>query len=252
MGKIVAIGGGEIGRPGYPVETTKIDKEIIRLSGKKRPRLLFIPTASGDAEDYIKSVEKHFGQRLGCKVDTLLLVKTQPNKKEIRDKIFGADIIYVGGGNTLKIMNRWRQLGVDKLLIEAHRRGIVMSGLSAGAICWFKYGLSDSRKFNNKTADFIRVAGLGLINALCCPHYDIEKARPGALRKMMKRSVGVAIALDNCAALEVVDGRYRIIASKRGKRGYEIYWKGRKRYEKSIGETKKFIPTAKLANNFLY
>jgi len=241
MGKIVAIGGGEIGRPGYPVETTKIDKEIIRLSGKKRPRLLFIPTASGDAEGYVKSVEKHFGQRLGCKVDALLLVKTQPSKKEIRDKIFSADIIYVGGGNTLKMMNRWRQLGVDKLLKQAYRKNIVLAGLSAGATCWFRHGLSDSRKFKNKTADFIRVSGLGLIDALCCPHYDSEKTRPAALRKMMKRTVGVAIALEDCAALEVVDGRYRIIASKRGKKGCKIYWKGKKYHQESIGETKFFI-----------
>jgi len=64
--KIVAIGGGEIGRPGFPVETTKIDKEIIALTGKKNPRLLFIPTASSDSESYYEVVKKHFGKRLGC------------------------------------------------------------------------------------------------------------------------------------------------------------------------------------------
>ena len=73
MKKIVAIGGGKIGQPGYPVETTKIDKEIIRLTGKKNPRLLFIPTASSDSESYFKVVKKHFGKRLGCKTDVLYL-----------------------------------------------------------------------------------------------------------------------------------------------------------------------------------
>jgi dipeptidase E len=72
MKKIVAIGGGEIGKPGYPVETTKIDKEILRLTGKKSPRLLFIPTASDDSELYFETVKKHFGKRLGCTTDVLL------------------------------------------------------------------------------------------------------------------------------------------------------------------------------------
>ena len=72
MKKIVAIGGGKIGQPGYPVETTKIDKEIIRLTGEKNPRLLFIPTASSDSEPYFKVVKKHFGKKLGCKTDVLI------------------------------------------------------------------------------------------------------------------------------------------------------------------------------------
>ena len=71
MKKIVAIGGGEIGSPGCLIETTKIDKEIIRLSGKKRPRVLFIPTASSDSDGYFETVKKHFGKRLGCEVDVL-------------------------------------------------------------------------------------------------------------------------------------------------------------------------------------
>ena len=81
MGKIIAIGGGEIGRPGYPATTTKIDKKIIRLSGKKSPKLLFIPTASLDSEGYIKSVEKHFSKKLGCKIDSLCLIKEKFHEK---------------------------------------------------------------------------------------------------------------------------------------------------------------------------
>ena len=75
MKKIVVIGGGEIGRPGYPVETTKIDKEIIKLTGKKKPKLLFIPTASSDSELYVRCINKHFGKLLGCKIDVLYLIK---------------------------------------------------------------------------------------------------------------------------------------------------------------------------------
>ena len=80
MRKIVAIGGGEIGRPGFPIETLAIDKQIIASSGKKHPKLLFIPTASGDSEGYVQVVQKYFGKKLGCKVDTLYLVKQKISK----------------------------------------------------------------------------------------------------------------------------------------------------------------------------
>ncbi|MEK7354130.1 MAG: Type 1 glutamine amidotransferase-like domain-containing protein, partial [Chloroflexota bacterium] len=170
MGKIVAIGGGEIGRPGHPIETTEIDEEIIRLSGKSKPRLLFIPTAGSDSETYYEAVRNHFGG-MSCKVDVLYMLANKPSKKEIEDKIFSSDIIYVGGGNTLKMMIAWRKLGVDVILAEAYRRDIVLSGVSAGAICWFRYGSSDSRKFANPDAGLIKISGLNFINALCCPHY---------------------------------------------------------------------------------
>jgi len=175
MQKIVAIGGGEIGRPGFPIETTSIDKEIISLSGKEKPKLLFIPTASSDSESYFEVVKKHFGKRLGCAVDVLYLLKNKHPKGEIEKKILNSDIIYVGGGNTLKMMKTWRKLGVDTILLKAYKKGIVLSGVSAGAICWFSFGNSDSLLFSKRNAPMIKVRGLGFINLLFCPHYDVEK-----------------------------------------------------------------------------
>ncbi|MFA6177874.1 MAG: Type 1 glutamine amidotransferase-like domain-containing protein [Candidatus Paceibacterota bacterium] len=242
MKKIIAIGGGEIGKPGYPIETTQIDKEIINLTGKKNPKLLFIPTASSDSEEYYWTVEKHFGKRLGCKVDVLYLLKNKLSKKEIEDKILKSDIVYVGGGNTLKMMQIWRKFGIDKILIKAHQKGIVMSGVSAGSICWFKNGNSDSRKFKNPKVNFnyIKISGLGLINALHCPHYDVEKKRKVDLKKMMKKTSGTAIAIDNCCALEVIDDKYRIITSKKTANAYKVYWKANKYYEEVIKKEKNF------------
>jgi len=251
MGKIIAIGGGEIGRPGYLATTTKIDKEIIRLSGKKCPKILFIPTASLDSEGYIKSVEKHFGKRLGCKVDSLCLIKEKLSSKEISKKILSSDIVYVGGGNTLRMMNVWRKFKVDKILKKAYENGIVLSGLIAGSICWFKGGNSDSRKIKNKKAKPIKVKGLGFINALCCPHYDIEKYRKKSLKEMMKKTAGVAIALENCSALEIVDDNYRLIISKHGKRGYEVFWNKGKFYKIPIKPEKKLMPIRNLLNKFI-
>jgi len=248
MKKIIAIGGGEIGRPGFPVETTKIDKEIIKLSGKKNPRLLFIPTASQDAERYIEMVKKHFGKKLGCKVDILYLIKNKLSRKEIAKKILSSDIVYVGGGNTLRMMNVWRNSGVDKLLKKAYEKGIVLSGLSAGSICWFNYGCSDSRKFKNKKLKFIKVKGLGFINAFNCPHYDTEKTRKKSLKEMMKKIPGVAIALDDCCAFEVVGKNYRVISSKRGRNAYKVFWSKGKFYALPIKQEKKFVPLRGLQN----
>ncbi|MEI7463349.1 MAG: peptidase E [Candidatus Taylorbacteria bacterium] len=244
--KIVAIGGGEIGRPGFPVETTKIDKEIIRLTGKSKPKLLFIPTASSDSEGYARVVEKHFDTNLGCKVDTLYLLKQKPSRKEIEDKILNADMIYVGGGNTLKMMNVWRKYGVDKLLVKAGEKGAVLSGVSAGAICWFRSGSSDSRRFTDPKADLIKVRGLNLVPALFCPHYDFEKDRKPDLKRLMKKTSGVAIAVDNCCAIEIIDDTYRIISSKKTTNAYRVYWKKGKIYAEVIEKSKALLPLKEL------
>src|SRR5208282_440532 len=97
MQKIVAIGGGSIGFGAAKAEVTPISREIIRLSGKKSPRLLFIPTASSDDKAYVRAVQGHFGRKLGCKVDVLYLLKVKPSHSQIRTKVHWADIIYVGG-----------------------------------------------------------------------------------------------------------------------------------------------------------
>ncbi|MGV8171843.1 MAG: Type 1 glutamine amidotransferase-like domain-containing protein [Candidatus Woesearchaeota archaeon] len=246
MGKIIAIGGGEIGRPkegggNYPVETIPIDKEIILQTGKKHPKLLLIPTASSDSEGYFDVVKKHFGKRLGCNVDVLYLLKTKPIYKSIREKIMSSDIIYVGGGNTLLMMNRWKKLGVDKIILEAYEKGKVLSGVSAGALCWFKYGNSDSWKFYDKNRPLIKVSGLGLINALGCPHYSGSSYdRVKSLRIMMKKTSGIAIGLDGNCAIELIDDKYRIISSKNNANAYKVYWKKGKFYNEKITKSKSF------------
>lgn len=240
--KIIAIGGGEIGRPGFSIETEKIDKEIIKLTGKKNPKLLFIPTASSDSKSYCEVVEKYFGKKLKCQVDFLFLLNKKNSQAQNKKIILGSDIIYVGGGNTLKMMNIWRRQGIDKLILEAGKRGAVLSGVSAGSICWFKYGNSDSRKFANEKAGYIKVSGTGIINALCCPHYNIEHNRPESLRVMTKSLKEVAIAMDNCCALEVVNDDYKIISSNKNAQAYKVYWKNGKYYKETISQKRIFSP----------
>lgn len=247
MKKIVAIGGGEIGRPGYACTTLPIDKEIIRLSAKKRPKLLFIPTASSDSELYVKTIKKHFGVRLRCTIDVLYLLKNQPSRNFLKKKILGADIIYVGGGNTLKMMNRWRTLGVDKLLKRAYQKGIVLCGVSAGSICWFDSGHSDSMSFyNQKSWQYIAVRGLGMIHAIHCPHFNghtSNKWRKNDFIAFMKKRTGVGIGIDNDCAIEFIDNKYRVIASKNGAKAYRVFKNHGKICCEEIAAKKGYTPT---------
>lgn len=223
---IISIGGGRIRATGKrPPQTTAIDEAIVQATGKRRPRALFIPTASLDDEEYRDAFVEQYGQLLGCRVDQLLLYRDRPSWKALRERILNADLIYVGGGNTLRMMKLWRQLGVVRYLNQARKQGCVQAGLSAGAICWFRFGNSDSRSYSSPgDATLIRVTGLDYVDATCCPHYDAEKNREPGLRHMMTRTAGVAVALDNCAAIEIKNDQYRILTSKRGARAYRVYW----------------------------
>jgi dipeptidase E len=242
-GAIVAIGGGEIRTRG----TAAIDREIIRLSNRKHPKLLFIPTASSDSEIYWQHVQEYFGQFWKCKTDVLWLLKEHPSKEQIRKKILSAGIIYVGGGNTLQMMRLWRRLGVDKLLASAYEQGAVLSGISAGAICWFDSGHSDSMSFYNpRQWNYINVRGLGLINGIHCPHYNSMTRgvpRRKHFREMIRRTGGVGIAIENNCAIEFIGGRsFRVIRSKSYSRAYRVCKEGDDVVAKQIRESEQPTP----------
>jgi dipeptidase E len=244
---IVAIGGGEIRTRG----TAPIDREIIRLSNKKKPKLLFIPTASSDSERYWKHVQEYFGKFLKCKTDVLFLIKEQPSKAQLRRKILSADIIYVGGGNTLQMMRVWRRLGVDEFLKTAYENGTVLSGISAGAICWFDSGHSDSMSFyNSKRWKYINVRGLGLIKGIHCPHYNsLTRGIPRRrhFRDMIWKTGGIGIAIENNCAIEFIDGRfYKVIASKNYARAYRIYETGGEVITEQIRQENQLAPLESL------
>ncbi len=204
MRRIVAIGGGEI----KDLETLDIDKQIVKSVCKKNPNALFIPTASDDSMDYIDSFRRVYGSKLNCTVDVLLLIKEQPKPNDIERKIRWADIIYVGGGVTNKMLAIWRKNSVDILLKKAYEEGTVMSGLSAGSICWFKEGLH-------------------LIDAIHCPHFNKEEEA----KKFEKRVVNskmIGIALEDKCAIEFNDKQYRIHKSDNSAKAYKLYVKNGK------------------------
>ena len=237
--KLVAIGGGEIKN----LDTLSIDKEIVRLTGKKNPKALFIPTASNDAQGYWETFQEVYGNKLGCKTQVLYLIKEHPTQKEIQEKILGSDLIYVGGGNTLKMLQVWRRQGVDKLLKTAYEKGIVISGLSAGAICWFRYGCSDSRRFSDsKDTSFMKVKGLEFVNLTLSPHHIREPHRDKGLESLMRTTPGVAIALDDNCAIEIVGETYRLISSKEKAGAKRIYFARGKIHQESINVTSDYNP----------
>lgn len=210
MRRIIAIGGGEI-KDG---ETRAIDKYILDVTGKSKPRLLFLPTASSDDQGYWKTIDRVFGKELGALTSVLMLTQN-PLDSEIKEKIAQADVIYVGGGNTKMMLELWEKRGVDVLLRNAYENGVVLSGLSAGAICWFEYGSTDSPRFNNpRDTKFILIRGLGLMNGIASPHHIREPNRINALKGFVKKKGMTGFGIDDNAALEIVDNKFRVLTSK--------------------------------------
>ncbi len=225
MGKLVCIGGGEVPRMKdgvrLPYETREIDEEIVRLANKKNPNLLFIGTASSHSEEYFSVIKKIF-EDLGCTVSNLDLLGKDIDIETVKEDIFGTDIIYVGGGNTKFMLEKWRELGVDKILQQAYEKGIVCSGLSAGSYCWFRY-------------NYDLLEGIGVINAINCVHYEQKgKAAREKFYQVIQQKQLDGIALDNCVALEIVDGQCKIIKSNKDKNAYRITYQDGKWIEEIL------------------
>ncbi len=237
--------------------TLSIDEEIVRCGRARRkdggkPNFLFVPTAQvGESIElaYRKAFLKHF-KDLGCTVDELYMNEEFAPTVLMHKLVGEADIIYVGGGNTLRMMQMWKRYGFDTLLRDAYERGVVLSGVSAGAICWFQSGHSDSLSFW-RPADwkYMMVEGLGLIPAMTCPHYDgqtLWKPRAAHFAEMMRGEKGVAIALENEAALQIVDDTWRVLASKPGKAAHRVYYDRGTIFDVVLDPSDEFRPMAEL------
>lgn len=209
MGRIIAIGGGEISKG----ETAVFDDLIVAMAKRERPNFLFVPTASRDAGGYINTMKREYKTKRGCAFSTLLFYLDNPTDETVRRKVEWADIIYVGGGNTAEMMEKWRERGLDALLKKAYADGKLLCGISAGSICWFRRGHSDSESFSGGAWEYISVNGLSLIDAAHCPHYN--EAGRESFDKTLKDSGETGIALENGSAL-VIDGESLSIATSGG------------------------------------
>jgi aminopeptidase N len=168
--QIIAIGGGGFGRnPGDGV----IEQYILDQTGKEKPNICFIPTATGDNEAYKVNYYSTFS-KLDCNPIHLDFFKRTPDLEQL---IPQQDAIFVGGGNTKSMLAVWKDWNLDKLLKEAYEKGVVMSGVSAGANCWFERAVVDSWEEDLRVIDC-----MGFIKGICCPHYDEEPQRRPAVK----------------------------------------------------------------------
>ncbi|MAX49883.1 MAG: peptidase E [Gammaproteobacteria bacterium] len=194
MRQIIAIGGGGFGRE---IKYLKIEKYIRNQSKKKKPKVCFIPTATGDDSGYIDSFYKAFNS-LNCKTSHIDFFKRTVN---LEAHIMNQDIIFVGGGNTKSMLAVWKEWGLDKILLKAYTEGIIMSGVSAGAICWFEKGITDSWKDHQAI-----LPCLGFVNGICCPHYDEEPERIPFVKEILENNkIAECIAVEGLCAIHLID-----------------------------------------------
>ena len=210
---IVAIGGGGFGRT---LGGLKIEKYIISLVKKSRPKICFIPTASGDNDLYKLNFYRAFS-KLNCITSHLDFFSRTEN---IEKKVISQDIIFVGGGNTKSMLAVWREWNLHKILKIAYEKGIVMSGVSAGAICWFDKGITDSFAEKLEIIDC-----LGIIDGIACPHYDEEEEREPFVKEIIKKQkINSCICIEgNCALHINNDFNYKSINFGKNKKSLKIY-----------------------------
>lgn len=183
---IIALGGGEI----KDKTTLKMDEYIANLAkkraGEKRARGLFIGTASHDSMPYFNSFRKTYTSVFDIKADCVLCVYGEMNAEKIAEKFTLCDFIYVGGGDTVYMLEKWKEAGIDKLVKEAYERGVIIAGLSAGAICWFKDMYTDSPSVTGEES-YALFPGADYLDGVCCPHFELrEKDYVEALIKSSK------------------------------------------------------------------
>ena len=210
---IVAIGGGGFGRS---LGSLEIEKYIISLINKKRPKICFIPTASGDSSLYKLNFYRAFS-KLDCITSHIDFFSRTENLEE---KVLNQDIIFVGGGNTKSMLAVWKEWNFHEILRNAYEKGIVMSGVSAGAICWFEKGITDSY-----AEELAIIDCLGIVKGIACPHFDEEKEREPYVNKVINREIiKSCICIEGNSALHVKnDIDYYSIDFGNGRKCFRVF-----------------------------
>ena len=219
---IISIGGGGFGRN---ISSFLIEKYILNVSSEKSPKICFIPTASGDDDTYIVSFYSVF-TRLNCIPTHIDFFK---RTIDINDHIMNQDVVFVGGGNTKSMLAVWRDWGMNNILKNAYNKGVIMSGVSAGAICWFTSGITDSWKNQLQI-----LPCLDFINGTCCPHYDEEPERIPYVNKVLtKQIIPNCISIEGGAAMHFIDGKpFKNVSFKNNKNSYIVYWENKEIIQK--------------------
>ena len=222
---ILAIGGAAIPEN---LDNLLLIQYFLSLTKKKKPRVCFIGAAHGDADAGRLRFYAGFSQ-FDCKPTHLPLFARTP--RDLESFVLEHDAIYVGGGNTRSLLAVWREWRLDAYLREAYKKGIVLGGASAGSICWFEQGVTDSI-----AGPLTALNCMGFLPGSNCPHYDSEALRRPTYRKLVARGkILDGVAADDGAALHYVDGKLlRAVASRPRAKAYRVTRTGKRVSEKAL------------------
>jgi dipeptidase E len=211
--QIVAFGGG-----GFSMESGNplLDDYVLGLTGAARPRVCFLPSASGDADHYIVRFYRAFGADR-CEASHVSLFRREQGPEDLRAHLLAQDLIYVGGGSVISLLGVWRAHGIDAILREAWQRGVVLCGLSAGSLCWFSEAVTG---FHGAPRP---VEGLGLLPFSNCVHYEPASSRRRAYHDLLRAGMRAGYAAEDGAALHFTGTELsRVVASRPSARGYRL------------------------------
>ncbi|MGZ4184957.1 MAG: Type 1 glutamine amidotransferase-like domain-containing protein [Solirubrobacteraceae bacterium] len=218
-GRILAMGGG-----GFTMDdpSPALDAFVLSLTGKPVPKVCFLPTASGDPRDQVTRFYERFGS-WPCEPSILSLFHLARDRVDPVAHLLAQDAIYVGGGSMRNLLAVWREHGIDRALRRAWASGIVLAGLSAGAMCWFEGGVSMSAG----TPEPVR--GLGLLAGSLSVHLDGEGRRLPVYRAAVAAGeLSPGYAADDGAALLFEGTRLaECVASRAGARVLRVAPNGR-------------------------
>jgi peptidase E len=211
---ILAMGGG-----GFTMEPANpaLDDFILTLAPVREPKILFLPTASGDPNAQISAFKATFGDR-ACRPIHLSLFRLEQQPWDLRELILSQDVVYVGGGSMRNLLAIWREHGIDVLLREAWEQGVVLAGISAGAMCWFQNAITRSAGAPAPTA------GLGFLPGSLSVHCDGDPSRLPVLLDAIGRGVlpdGYA-ADDGVGLLFEEEQLVRVVSSRPAARAYRV------------------------------
>ena len=211
--QIIAMGGG-----GFSMEPDNpaLDRYLLAQVGSDRPRVCFLPTASGDSENYILRFYQAFSA-LGARPSALSLF--QLPTADLRSLLLNQEIIYVGGGNTRSMLALWREWELDQILREAYEAGIILAGISAGGNCWFEQCSTDSMP-----GTLTMWPCLGFLPGSFTPHYDGEvERRPSLHQLLLAGEILPGYAAEDGAALHFIDGSLvQTVSSRPAARAYHV------------------------------
>ncbi len=196
-----------------------LDEYVLSLTDAPRPRVCFLPTASGDADHYVVRFYRRFSPT--CEASHLSLFRRDQGTGGVEDDfathLLAQDLIYVGGGNVVSMLGAWRAHGLDAILRKAWRRGVVLCGPSAGSLCWFAEALS---AFHGAPRS---VQGLGLLPYSNCVHYDAEPARREEYHRFVGDGMRGGFAVEDGVALHFRATRLAATVSSRpGGRAFRV------------------------------